>query len=229
MLIKSQYQREGIQGEMEVETALVNQAQSGSAEAFNEIVRRKRRRVLGTVYHLLGDPADVEDVGQDVFVRMFRSLAQLHSPEVFESWLYRLTVNTVYDHLRKRRRRIETPLSALHEEQVHHLDATESSRLFDREEQSKENRELLGRLLDDIPAGDRCLLLLKEVEGLSLSELEQLYGVRANALKVRLFRARKRALQAFERVELNAGSRRSPGRSADALPTETPQPALAVS
>ncbi len=216
-------------GNMEVETALVSQAQSGCAEAFNEIVRRKRRRVLGTVYHLLGDPADVEDVGQDVFVRMFRSLAQLRSPEVFESWLYRLTVNTVYDHLRKRRRRIETPLSTLHEEQVHHLDATVSSRTFDREEQSKENRELLGRLLDDIPAGDRSLLLLKEVEGLSLSELEKVYGVRANALKVRLFRARKRALQAFERVEMNAASRRSPGRSADALPAETPQPALAVS
>ena len=216
-------------GEMEVETALVNRAQSGCAEAFNEIVRRKRRRVLGTVYHLLGDPADVEDVGQDVFIRMFRSLAQLRSPEVFESWLYRLTVNTVYDHLRKRRRRIETPLSTLQEEQVHHLDAAASSRLFDREEQSKENRELLGRLLDDIPAGDRSLLLLKEVEGLSLSELEQVYGVRANALKVRLFRARKRALQAFERVEMNAASRRSPGQSADALPAETPQPALSVS
>ncbi len=212
---------------MEVETTLVNQARSGSAEAFNEIVRRKRRRVLGTVYHLLGDPADVEDVGQDVFVRMFRSLAQLRSPEVFESWLYRLTVNTVYDHLRKRRRRIETPFSTLHEEQLHHLDATVSSRLFDREEQSKENRELLGRLLDDIPAGDRSLLLLKEMEGLSLNELEQVYGVRANALKVRLFRARKRALQAF--AEMEANSRKSPGRSAEALPAETPQPALAAS
>ena len=83
-------------------------------------MRRKQRRVLGTVYHLLGDPADVEDVGQEVFVRMFRSLAQLRSPKVFESWLYRLTVNTVYDHLRKRRRRLDTPLSTLHEEQLHH-------------------------------------------------------------------------------------------------------------
>ena len=213
---------------MEIDVTLINQAQSGCSEAFNEIVRRKRRRVLGTVYHLLGDPADVEDVGQDVFVRMFRSLAQLRSPEVFESWLYRLTVNTVYDHLRKRRRRLDTPLSTLHEEQVHHLDATMSSRLFDREEQSKENRELLGRLLDDIPAGDRSLLLLKEVEGLSLNELEQLYGVRANALKVRLFRARKRALRAFERVETKTAGRRSPSRSADVMPAETPQPALAA-
>ena len=213
---------------MQVETSLISQAQAGCAEAFNEIVRLKRRRVLGTVYHLLGDPADVEDVGQDVFIRMFCSLAQLRSPEVFESWLYRLTVNTTYDHLRKRRRRLETPLSMLQEDQVHHLDATVSSRSFDREEQLKENRELLGQMLDDIPAGDRCLLLLKEVEGLSLNELEHVYGVRANALKVRLFRARKRALRAFERVEMDAAARRSPCRSAGALTTETPEPVFAA-
>ena len=88
---------------------------------------------------------------------------------------------------------------------------------------------MLNRLLDDIPAGDRSLLLLKEVEGLSLNELEQIYGVRANALKVRLFRARKRALQAFERVEMKAPGRRNPDRSPTAMPTTTPQPALAVS
>ncbi len=214
---------------MDIDPTLISDAQSGSAEAFNEIVRRKQRRVLGTVYQLLGDPADVEDVGQEIFVRMFRSLAQLRSPEVFESWLYRLTVNTVYDHLRKRRRRLDTPLSTLQEEQLHHVDAAESSRSFERDEQSKENRELLNRLLDDIPAGDRSLLLLKEVEGLSLKELEQIYGVRANALKVRLFRARKRALQAFERVEMKAPGRRIADRSPTAMPTTTPQPALAVS
>ena len=72
--------------------------------------------------------------------------------------------------------------------------------------------------------------MLKEVEGLSLNELEQVYGVRANALKVRLFRARKRALQAFERIEMKAPGRRTPHRSAPRLPCRPllPQPALAV-
>src|SRR5690348_1206735 len=87
---------------MLVERELIERAQSGDSGAFNEIVLAYRKRILGTISRLIGRPEDVEDVAQEVFVRLYYSLDQLRTPEVFEPWLYRLTVNASYDYLRRR-------------------------------------------------------------------------------------------------------------------------------
>src|SRR5438034_10575304 len=86
---------------MLVEFELVKRAQGGDEVAFKELVLAYRKRILGTIARLIGHPDDVEDVGQEVFLRLYFSLDQLRSPEVFEPWLYRLTVNAAYDYLRR--------------------------------------------------------------------------------------------------------------------------------
>ena len=89
---------------MLVEFELIQKAQKGDAAAFNQVVVAYRKRILGTIARFIGRPEDVEDVAQEVFVRLYFSLEQLRTPEVFEPWLYRLTVNASYDYLRKQRR-----------------------------------------------------------------------------------------------------------------------------
>src|SRR5438034_11393646 len=86
---------------MLVDFELIRRAQKGDSAAFNEVVLAYRKRILGTIARLIARPDDVEDVGQEVFLRLYFSLDQLRSPEVFEPWLYRLTVNAAYDYLRK--------------------------------------------------------------------------------------------------------------------------------
>src|SRR6202000_3179964 len=103
---------------MLVEFGLIQKAQQGDASAFNQIVSAYRRRILGTISRLIGRPEDVEDVAQEVFIRLYFSLGQLRTAEVFEPWLYRLTVNASYDYLRKSRRRVESRMSDLSEQQV---------------------------------------------------------------------------------------------------------------
>ena len=183
---------------MLVDYEVVKRARSGDAAAFNELVSAYRKRVLGTVFRLIGRQEDVEDVGQEVFLRLYYSLDQLRTAEVFEPWLYRLTVNAAYDYLRKQRRHRETRMADLSEEQVVAADAAMSGKLALEEGQKAHVRELVDRLLQGVSDEDRSLLVLKEVQGLSLKELEQIYQVKENALKVRLFRARQRVLKAFE-------------------------------
>ncbi len=179
--------------------SLIERARNGEEAAFNQIVRIYRKRIFGTIARLIGRPEDVEDVGQEVFVRLYFSLDQLRSPEVFEPWLYRLTVNSAYDYLRKQRRRPESRLADLSEQQVLLADAAESGRVRDEAERRTRIRESVQSLLEAVSEDDRILLTLKEVEGLSLKELEKIYRVNENALKVRLFRARQRVLKAYER------------------------------
>ena len=190
---------------MLVDPEVIARAQNGDAAAFNKIVHAYRKRILGTIYRLIGRSDDVEDVSQDVFVRLYYSLDQLRSIEVFEPWLYRLTVNAAYDHLRKRRRSHDVRMADLSEEQMIAADAAESGRRQSDIDTHAESRELLEALLSRVSEDDRILLTLKEVQGLTLRELSEVYEVNENALKVRLFRARKRVLKAFEKMKKQAG------------------------
>src|SRR5438874_3001695 len=108
---------------MLVDFELLGRARSGDDGAFNQVVQAYRKRILGTIARLIGRPEDVEDVGQEVFLRLYYSLDQLRTAEVFEPWLYRLTVNAAYDYLRRQKRRHESRMSDLSEQQVMMADA----------------------------------------------------------------------------------------------------------
>ena len=183
---------------MLVDFEQIQKAKAGDDAAFNQVVIAYRKRILGTIARLIGRPEDVEDVAQEVFLRLDYSLDQLRTPEVFKPWLYRLTVNASYDYLRKQRRRNESRMSDLSEQQVMMADAAAGGKVSGEEHRRKQVKELVESLLGAVSEQDRILLTLKEVEGLSLKELEKIYSVNENALKVRLFRARQRVLNAFE-------------------------------
>jgi RNA polymerase sigma-70 factor, ECF subfamily len=183
---------------MLIEQELIERARTGDPQAFNQVVLAYRKRILGTISRLIGRPEDVEDVAQEVFVRLYYSLDQLRTAEVFEPWLYRLTVNASYDYLRRVKRRSESRMADLSEQQVMMADSIAGGRQEDEERQKGKTREFMDALFRHVSEEDRLLLTLKEVEGLSLKELEEIYGAKENALKVRLFRARQRVLKAYE-------------------------------
>jgi len=179
---------------------LVDRARAGDPEAFDQLVGAFQRRIFGSLYRIIGRREEVEDVAQEVFVRLHQSLPQLREAQVFETWLYRLTTHAAYDHLRKQMRRESLRMSDLSEEQTRLVEAEMGAEAYAEERHGAEVRELMNHLLDRVSADDRGLLVLKEVEGKSLKELAQIYGCNPNAIKVRLFRARKRALKAYQEM-----------------------------
>jgi RNA polymerase sigma-70 factor (ECF subfamily) len=125
---------------MLVDFELIKRAQAGDNAAFNEVVLAYRKRILGTITRVIARPEDVEDVAQEVFLRLYFSLDQLRTPEVFEPWLYRLTVNAAYDYLRKQRRRPEYRMSDLSEQQVLMADAVAGGKIEQDEQYQKDPR-----------------------------------------------------------------------------------------
>src|SRR6202161_2702308 len=147
---------------MLVEFNDIEQARAGDDAAFNRVVLAYRKRIFGTIARLIGRPEDVEDVAQEVFLRLYYSLDQLRTPEVFEPWLYRLTVNAAYDHLRRQRRRQESRMSDLSEQQVMLADAAAGGKRNDEDQRRTRVRELVQSLLEKVSEEDRILLTLKE-------------------------------------------------------------------
>src|SRR5271163_2287601 len=135
---------------MLVDFEVIKRARAGDTAAFNEIVLVFRKRILGTIARLIGRPEDVEDVGQEVFLRLYFSLDQLRTPEVFEPWLYRLTVNAAYDYLRRQKRRRESRMSDLSEQQVMMADAAAGGKQNAEEQRRTKVRELVQSLLEKV-------------------------------------------------------------------------------
>src|SRR5438067_12669455 len=132
---------------MLVDFELIRRGQKGDSAAFNEVVLAYSKRILGTIARLIARPDDVEDVGQEVFLRLYYSLDQLRSPEVFEPWLYRLTVNAAYDYLRKQRRRQESRMADLSEQQVMMADAVAGSKFDQEDRRRRQVRETVNELM----------------------------------------------------------------------------------
>lgn len=180
------------------ERELVRQAQNGTESAFEELVRRHQQRVFALVSGILRRQEDVEDVAQQVFLKVYLSLKKFDQRAAFSTWVYKITVNECWDYLRKKKVRPLVYESDLSEEQVSRLDGIVSS---DRPAQSSDHRaevaELLDQLLEQLPEQDRQLLVLKEMEGFSVQELAAIFNLNANTVKVRLFRARGRIIEAY--------------------------------
>jgi RNA polymerase sigma-70 factor (ECF subfamily) len=140
--------------------AVVLRAQTGELAAFGELVGLYRRRVMGTISQLIARPEDVEDVAQEVFLRVHKIPPQIQKLEAFEVWSHKLTMSSVYDYLRRRQpRRPEIRMSDLMEEQMDAALESSSVQWLRDEEQRRRTVEYFDDLLAQLSASDRILMV----------------------------------------------------------------------
>jgi RNA polymerase sigma-70 factor (ECF subfamily) len=177
---------------------LIRSARSGDRVAFGDLVSQCRRRVMGRISRLVARPEDVEDVAQEVFIRMQASIGRLQTPEAFDLWAYRLTTNAAYDYLRQRPQRREVRMSDLRDHEMDAAADRASRESLRDEEEHHRVVEYVDGLLAQLPASERILIVMREVEGLSMEELADVLGISVGAVKLRLFRARNKLYQIWK-------------------------------
>jgi RNA polymerase sigma-70 factor, ECF subfamily len=168
-----------------VSRELLDACRRGDRAAQAELVRATQRRVLALAYRVVGDPHEAEDVAQESYVRIFRSLERFREESRFETWMYRIVTNTALNHLRSRGR---FPALA-RDEDVPEVASPE------RFEDAATDRDELDRALAKLPPSQRIPLVLKDVYGLPVKDIARELGIEEGAVKVRLHRARRRMLE----------------------------------
>lgn len=172
---------------------LVQRAQAGDKEAFEELVRRHQNRVFAVASGILHRREDVEDVSQQVFVKAYFSLKRFDQRAALSTWLYKITVNECWDLLRKRKVRPLIYEADLSEEQAKQVSASDQGKAFAPDTSERlAARQQVEMLLDGLDERDRLMLILKEVEGFAIEEIADVLNLNSNTVKVRLFRARRK-------------------------------------
>jgi RNA polymerase sigma-70 factor (ECF subfamily) len=171
---------------------IVRQVRDGNVNAFESVILRHRVLVLTIVKKHVPEDA-VEETTQEAFVRAYQSLPTFKGTGDFSQWLSSIAVRTCYDYWRKAYRSREISMSELTEKHPQWLEQVISQRpqeTLDDLELQMEAREILNWALGKLSAGDRMVLELVYLEGLSVQEAAELLGWSKANVKVRSFRAR---------------------------------------
>ena len=178
---------------------LVRIVVGGDVDCFEELITRYQSRVFGMARKYFRNESDAEDVVQTIFTKTFQKLSSYKGTAPFEHWFMRLSVNTCYDALRRKRNRPEHTISdTLFDDESWQDRLGKIPEASDREEQ-EQARELVHTVLDQVSDRARIVLTLQELEGRSIREIAGITGWSESLLKVQAFRARKEMRAAVER------------------------------
>jgi RNA polymerase sigma-70 factor (ECF subfamily) len=185
--------------------ALVETFQSGNRIAFDELVSRHKDRVFNLCYRFMGDTQEAEDCAQDVFLKVYRSLKRFRFESSFYTWLYRITVNTCKNRLRTMRFRGMKNSGVLYNTENSSKDYQPMERGDEgkspiAELEKKERIRLIQNAIDSLPVGQKDVVILRDIEGLSYEEIINITGYRLGTLKSKLSRARHELRQRLRRI-----------------------------
>jgi RNA polymerase sigma-70 factor (ECF subfamily) len=175
----------------------------GDENAFAEIVRRYTPRVFRFVSRFFRQRGVVEEVAQDVFLRIFTQLKSYEGRGSFEGWLTRITVNTCINQLRSAKRETELTVSALSEEETDWLEQKMSDAAALQHQSDEEKliaADLVNRVLETMSPDDRLVLTLIDGEGHSIRDICEMTGWTESKVKIQAFRARRRMREAVENL-----------------------------
>jgi len=174
--------------------ALIARIVNGDVNVFETLIGRYDRYVLGILRKHL-PPGQVEEMSQDVFIRIFRSLSAYRPRGGFKKWLSTIAVRACYDFWRKKYRSREVPMSALSEDQerwLNHAVSDQSAEIFRDTASRTEAAEILEWVLSRLSAEDRMVIELVYLEDMSVREAAEILGWSVANVKVRAFRIRRK-------------------------------------
>ncbi len=177
----------------EIDRQLVARAQRGDKRAFELLVEKYQRKLARLLSRFIRDPAEVEDVTQEAFIKAYRALPAFRGDSAFYTWLYRIGINTAKNYLMAMGRRAPTSTEVEADEaegfeegeQLRDINTPESVLL------SKEIAETVNSTIEKLPEELRIAIQLREIEGMSYEEIAKVMDCPIGTVRSRIFRARE--------------------------------------
>ena len=172
------------------DVALMLRVRDGDLEAFETLVTRHQHSVVGTAAKMLGGAADAEDIGQQVFVRVWKHAARYQPSAKFTTWLMTITRNLVFNELRRRRRSQQVSMDADEGDSIRHQFVDEQAAAPSEEMLDSELHEAIDAAIASLPEAQRLAIVLRRYEGMPYEEIAEVLKTSVPAVKSILFRAR---------------------------------------
>jgi len=178
----------------ELEHALLRRLRDRDERAFRELIDEHRDRVFNITYRMLGNRAEAEDVAQEVFITVFKTIETFREESKFSTWLYRVTVNHCKNRIKYLARRHDRDRDELDETSQQQNGAVTGAPVRakhpDKALESAQMEKLLQEAIASLDDDQRAVVILRDVEDLSIEEICEITGLPDGTVKSRLHRAR---------------------------------------
>lgn len=196
--------------EQDIDLRLVKRVQEGDKKAFDLLVLKYQRKVMSIIARLVRQPAEIEDIAQETFIKVYRAIPNFKGESAFYTWLYRIAVNCTHTYVEKNLKR-----SLLPDEKITLDEGTFALNpsLIDSHtpESHLVNQEIvqvIAQSMADLPEELRRALELRELEGLSYDEIAEQMQTPVGTVRSRIFRAREAIAARLKPVLLQGGEKR---------------------
>lgn len=171
------------------EKVLIERAAKGDGQAFSELMTAQEGRMYAVALRMCGHREDAQDCLQEAMLRIYRSISSFKGQSSFATWVYRITMNTCLDELRRSKRRKASSLDERIEAgwaPVEDMDTPEHHAM------RSEQRRALDRAIQELPEDMRSAVVLRDIQGCSYDEIAGILGTNVGTIKSRISRARAR-------------------------------------
>ncbi|PKO36459.1 MAG: RNA polymerase sigma factor RpoE [Betaproteobacteria bacterium HGW-Betaproteobacteria-6] len=179
--------------EREIDQVLVERAQGGDKPAFDQLVSKYQRKLGRLLSRFIRDPAEVEDVSQEAFIKAYRALPSFRGDSAFYTWLYRIGINTAKNYLVSQGRRAPTTTEYDNDEAETFDDASQLRDINTPESLflTKQIGQTINAAMDALPEELRTAIVLREIDGMSYEEIAGIMDCPIGTVRSRIFRARE--------------------------------------
>ncbi|CAD86243.1 MULTISPECIES: RNA polymerase sigma factor RpoE [Nitrosomonas] len=178
----------------EIDQQLVEQVQRGDKRAFDLLVIKYQRRLARLLSRFIRDPAEVEDITQETFIKAYRALPSFRGDSAFYTWLYRIGVNTAKNFLVSQGRKLPATVNGFGTEEAENFEGADQLREVNTPESElmgKQVAQTVNQALEALPEELRTAIILREIEGLSYEEIADIMNCPIGTVRSRIFRARE--------------------------------------
>ena len=181
--------------------SLVINLKNQDERAYRELVSRYQAKLKNVAYGITLDPAESEDIVQDVFLKAFMGIDRFKGDSSLYTWLRRITINESLNWLRKWKRRFRWQHRSLEQDAEYNIERASEEKGPENKYQEKQLSESIKEGLDKLPEKARAVLVLKDIEGLSYEEIGNMLGISKGTVSSRIFYAREKLRQYLKGIE----------------------------
>ena len=172
-----------------VERALIKRAARGDADAFEQLLSAQETRMYAVALRMCGSREDAQDCVQEAMLRIYKALSTFKGQSSFSTWVYRITMNSCLDELRRRKSRAATSLDAMID---NGFSPSDNDNTPERKTLQSEQRRTLERAIANLPEDMRAAVVLRDIQGCSYDEIATILDTNVGTIKSRISRGREK-------------------------------------
>ncbi|MBO5143733.1 MAG: sigma-70 family RNA polymerase sigma factor [Clostridia bacterium] len=181
------------------EKELLIKAKAGSNEAFEEIVNLYQQKVCSTIYFMVKNENIVEDLAQEVFIKVYKNISKFNEDSSLYTWIYRIAMNTCIDQIKKEKRFSYISTYVETEDGELEMQLEDESQKLDEIVENKIRKESLIKAIKSLPAEQRALIVLRDIRQFKYMEIAEMLNLNLGTVKSKISRARQTLKECLEK------------------------------